>query len=143
MHTEKNVTEHLISTIMSHKEKSKDGINARKDLKTMGIKQKLWMKEDRETNKITIPEAAFTLSKEEKIRFCTVLKNLKVPSKFSSNFRNSVSINPPELTNMKSHDYHVIMQQLLPVLLQYSYSRHKDLRNAIRCIAFRRSLCRE
>lgn len=104
MHTEKNVTEHLISTIMDHKDKSKDGINSRKDLKIMGIKQKLWVMEDPETNKIIIPKATFTLSKEEKIRFCTILKNLKVPYKFSSNFHNNVSINPPELRNKKSHD---------------------------------------
>ena len=135
MHTEKNITEHLISTIMSHKEKSKDGINARKDLKIMGIKQKLWVIEDHETNKITIPEATFTLNKEEKIRFCTILKNMKVPSKFSSNFHNNVNVNPLELTNMKSHDYHAIMQQLLPVLLQHCYPQHKDLRNAIHRIS--------
>ena len=36
---------------------------------------------------------------------------------------------------MKSHDYHVIMQHLLPVLLQHSYPQHKDLRNAIHRIS--------
>ena len=46
-----------------------------------------------------------------------------------------MSINPPELINMKSHDYHVIMQQLLPVLLQHSYPQHKDLRNAVHRIS--------
>ena len=142
MHTEMNVTKHLINTIMNHKDMSKDGINARKDLKIMGIKQKLWVIEDPETSKVTIPNATFTLSKEEKIRFCTVLKNLKVPSKFSSNFHNNVSINPPELKNMKSHDYHVIMQHLLPVLLQHCFPQHKDLRNAIHRISlFYNILC--
>ena len=130
-----NVTKHLINTIMNHKDMSKDGINARKDLKIMGIKQKLWVIKDHETSKVTIPNATFTLSKEEKIRFCTVLKILKVLSKFSSNFHNNVSINPPELKNMKSHDYHVIMQHLLPVLLQHSYPQHKDRRNAIHRIS--------
>ena len=142
MHTEMNVTKHLINTIMDHKDMSKDGIYARKDLKIMGIKQKLWVIEDPETGKLTIPNATFTLSKEEKIRFCTVLKNLKVPSKFSSNFHNNVSINPPELRNMKSHDYHVIMQYLLPVLLQHCFPQHKDLRNAIHRISlFYNILC--
>ena len=135
MHTKKNVTEHLISTIMGHKDKSKDGINARKDLKNMGIKQKLWVSEDPERNKVIIPDATFTLSKDERLRFCTILKSLKVPSKFSSNFNNNVNINPPELTNMKSHDYHIIMQQLLSVLLQHSYPQHKDLRNAVHRIS--------
>ena len=46
MHTEMNDTKHLINTIMDHKDMSKDGINARKDLKTMGIKQKLWVMEE-------------------------------------------------------------------------------------------------
>ena len=91
--------------------------------------------EDPKTNKTIIPKTTFALSKEEKIRFCTVLKILKVPNKFSSNFHNNVSINPPELRNMKSHDYHVIMQHLLPVLLQHSYPQHKDLRNAVHRIS--------
>ena len=50
MHTKMNVMKHLINTIMNHKDMSKDGINARKDLKIMGIKQKLWVIEDPETS---------------------------------------------------------------------------------------------
>ena len=71
MHTENSVTEHLISTIIDHKDKSKDGINARKDMKTMAIKQKLWVMVDPETKITIIPKETFTLSKEENKRFCT------------------------------------------------------------------------
>ncbi|XP_026452087.1 uncharacterized protein LOC113352488 [Papaver somniferum] len=40
MHTEKNITEHIINTLMGNS-KSKDGVNARKDMEAMGIKKRL------------------------------------------------------------------------------------------------------
>ena len=36
-----------------------------------------------------------------------------------------------EIKGLKSHDYHVIMQQLLLVLLQHAFSEHKPLKAAI------------
>ena len=36
---------------------------------------------------------------------------------------------------MKSHDYHVIMQYLLPVLLQHAFPSHPDLRRALHQIS--------
>ena len=42
MDVEKNVAENLLATIMNTKDKTKDGLEARKDLKVMRIKKKLW-----------------------------------------------------------------------------------------------------
>ncbi|XP_026428097.1 uncharacterized protein LOC113323968 [Papaver somniferum] len=38
MHTKKNITEHIINTVMGNS-KSKDGVNAQKDMEAMGIKK--------------------------------------------------------------------------------------------------------
>ena len=43
--------------------------------------------------------------------------NLKVPQGYSSNIKSLVSINDLKLVDLKSHDYHVLMQQLLPVAI--------------------------
>ncbi|XP_026450660.1 uncharacterized protein LOC113350752 [Papaver somniferum] len=40
MHTKNNITEHIINTLMGNS-KSKDGVNARKDMEAMGIKKRL------------------------------------------------------------------------------------------------------
>ncbi|XP_026435853.1 uncharacterized protein LOC113333648 [Papaver somniferum] len=50
MHTEKNITEHIINTIMGNN-KSKDGPNARTDLEAIRIKRKVWMQTDELTGK--------------------------------------------------------------------------------------------
>ncbi|XP_026448013.1 uncharacterized protein LOC113348456 [Papaver somniferum] len=128
MHTEKNITEHIVNTVLGNN-KSKDGLNARKDMEAMGIKKRLWLKEDENTGKTTME--SFALTKDEKVAFCTVLKNLRVPSNFCSNLCNNVGINPPELKNLKSHDYHVMMQSLFPLLVHTATLFPKDLRVAL------------
>ncbi|XP_026459461.1 uncharacterized protein LOC113360133 [Papaver somniferum] len=130
MHTEKNITEHIVNTVLGNS-KSKDGLNACKYMEAMGIKKRLWLKEDDNTGKTTMEDGSFALTKDEKVAFCTVLKNLRVPSNFCSNLRNNVGINPPELKNLKSHDYHVMMQSLFPLLVHTATSFPKDLRVAL------------
>ncbi|XP_026455351.1 uncharacterized protein LOC113356433 [Papaver somniferum] len=130
MHTEKNITEHIINTVMGNS-KSKDGHNAHKDMQSMGIKKRLWLKKDDKTGKTTMEDGSFALSKYKKVVFCTVLKNLRVPSNFCSNLRNNVCISPPELKNLKSHDYHVMMQSLFLLLYHIATSLPKNLRVAL------------
>ena len=43
---------------------------------------------------------------------------MKVPQGYSSNIKSLVSINDLKLVGLKSHDCHVLMQQLLPVAIQ-------------------------
>lgn len=141
MHTEKNVTEHILNTLMSVKNKSKDVIQGRKEFKKLGVKKNMWVVEDEETRKISMPKLPYTLSKKEKFEFCEVLKNLKLPTSFSSNLSKCVSVQPPELRGLKSHDYHVIMQ-LLPVLFRNSFQNNKGIRNVIQRISlFFKILC--
>ncbi|XP_026410581.1 uncharacterized protein LOC113305794 [Papaver somniferum] len=66
MHTEKNITEHIVNTVLGNS-KSKDGLNARKDMEAMGIKKRLWLKEDDNTGKTTMEDGSFALTKDEKL----------------------------------------------------------------------------
>lgn len=131
MHIEKNVAEHLICTILDDKLKSKDTVNSRLDMKDIGIHSGQWMQIDDQTGRTVKPIAPFLLTKDEKQQFSQILKDLKLPSSFSSNLSNIVTLNPPSLHSLKSHDYHVIMEYLLPVLLQHAFPKHRDLRRAI------------
>ena len=115
MHVEKNVTEILFATIMNTKDKTKDGLEARQDCKAMKIKKKLWPVEN--NGKLTCPEAPYTLSRREKDLICKTLYHLKV----RANWRHKVSLEDRELKNIKSHDYHILLQQLLPMLLMHAF----------------------
>ena len=72
----------------------------------------------KENNRTFLPPACYTLTKEEKKRFCEVLKSIKVPVGYSSNIQNLVSMKDLKLQGLKSYDCHVLMQQLLPIALR-------------------------
>ena len=62
--------------------------------------------------------ASYALTKEEKKIFFEVLNSIKVPSGFSSNIKGIINMTELKFQNLKSHDCHVIMTQLLPIALR-------------------------
>ena len=63
------------------------------------------------------PQPATQCSQEKRI-FCQCLQSLKTPQGYSSNIKSLVYVNDLKLFGLKSHDYHVLMQQLLPVSIR-------------------------
>ncbi|XP_058776657.1 uncharacterized protein LOC131650977 [Vicia villosa] len=116
MHVEKNVCDSVIGTLLNIQGKTKDGINARLDLGVMGIREELTPQYI--GNKTYLPPACYTLSKKEKTSFCECLESIKVPHGYSSNVKRLVSVKDLKLVGLKSHDCHVLMQQLLPVAIR-------------------------
>ncbi|KAG9450323.1 hypothetical protein H6P81_010288 [Aristolochia fimbriata] len=62
------------------------------------------------------------MSKDEKTRFLQVLKDIKLPEGFSSNISRQVQVKEHKIVGLKSHDCHVLMQQLLPLAMRGSLS---------------------
>ncbi|XP_052163101.1 uncharacterized protein LOC127780200 [Oryza glaberrima] len=62
--------------------------------------------------------ASYTLSKKEKESMFQCLESIKVPSGYSSNIKRIISTKDKKFTNLKSHDCHVLMTQLLPVIIR-------------------------
>ncbi|XP_059624867.1 uncharacterized protein LOC132268136 isoform X2 [Cornus florida] len=138
MHIEKNVCESIIGTLLNIKGKSKDGLKSQMDLKGMGIRGDLHPQESK--GKHYLPPAPHTLKKEEKQLFCKRLQQLKLPDGYSSNIGTHISLDECKFTGLKSHDYHVLMQQLLPVALRDILP--KGPRNAIfRLCAYFNEVC--
>ncbi|KAL0553549.1 hypothetical protein IC582_007447 [Cucumis melo] len=116
MHNEKNVCMNIVGTLLDLPDKSKDGMNSRLDLVEMNIRPELAPMVT--GNRTYIHAACYTLSREEKYRFCKNLAEIKVPEGYSSNTRSLVSLNDLKLNGLKSHDCHVLMQQLLPIAIR-------------------------
>ncbi|XP_058759362.1 uncharacterized protein LOC131632633 [Vicia villosa] len=74
MHIEKNVCDNVLYTLLNDKSKSKDHLNARKDLKEMGLRRDLWP-DDRGIYHL----ALLSLTRNTKKLFLKTLKNLRVP----------------------------------------------------------------
>ena len=74
--------------------------------------------------------------------FCKCLADLKVPDGYSSNFRNLVSMDDLKMVGLKSHDCHILMQQLLPIAIRAI--RPKNVRYAIaRLYFFFNAICKK
>lgn len=138
MHIEKNVCESLIGTLLNIPGKTKDGLNSRLDLQDMGLRDELAPNVSQ--NRAYLPPACFSLSKEEKFSVCETLHKLKVPDGYSSNFKALVSMQDLKLGGMKSHDCHVLMQQLLPVAIRSVLPKHVRV-VLIRFCSFFNELC--
>ncbi|XP_020271977.1 uncharacterized protein LOC109847145 [Asparagus officinalis] len=117
MHNEKNVAASVINTLLGDTLKSKDGLNARKDMVAMNIREEL-APVSKEGKAPYLPPAAHTLSKEEKIVLLNTLHSVKVPEGYSSNIQSLVTLDGLKLMNLKSHDYHVIIENLLPIAIR-------------------------
>ena len=115
MHVEKNVCDSLIGTLLNIKGKTKDSVKSRQDLVELGIREQLHPVLC--GNRTYLPPAYYTMSTTEKKRFCHCLINVKVTQWYSSNIKSLVSIKELKLIGLKSHDCHILMQQLLPMVI--------------------------
>ena len=61
---------------------------------------------------------SYILRKDEKESMFECLNNIKVPSGFSLNVKGIINVAEKKFLNLKSHDCHVLMMQLLLVVLR-------------------------
>lgn len=117
MHIEKNVCELLLATILNIKDKTKDDLNSRLDLKEWDIRKSLHP-ELIGTGKWRLPHACYVMNASERSTFLHVLENIKVPDGYSSNISKHVNSKDVRLGGLKTHDYHVLMQELIPIAIR-------------------------
>src|SRR3954470_5797661 len=110
MHVTKNLCVNLLGFLGVYG-KTKNTPEAREDL------QNLHEKDSVPPMQYEGP-ASYALTKEEKEIFFECLLSMKIPSGFSSNIKEIINMPEKKFQNLKSHDCHVIMTQLLPVALR-------------------------
>jgi hypothetical protein len=116
MHVKKNVFESLLGTLLSTDGKTRDLGHAWADLKKIGLRPELWL--DDLVKGTELSTSCTTLSKHDK-EFCGFLKNVKVPSGYSTNVSRLISFLDLKVApNVKSHDYHVLLTQMIAVGIQ-------------------------
>ncbi|GJZ26862.1 hypothetical protein Tco_0571115 [Tanacetum coccineum] len=112
MHIEKNVLESILNTLLMN-DKSKDTAKARQDLKSLGIRSGLWLGQNK-NGKCSKPQAAYSFTPADRKKFCQFIKGVKLPDGFGSYFKHKSPILDTNITGLKSHDCHIMMQRLLP-----------------------------
>ncbi|XP_074358028.1 uncharacterized protein LOC141697518 [Apium graveolens] len=119
MHVEKNVCDSLIGTLLNMKSKSKDSEASRLDMIDMGVRADLAPQKGEK--KTYLPPSIFNLSKAEKKKMLSSLMHMKLPYGHASNIKNCVSMEELKMFGMKSHDCHILIQQLLPIAIRATY----------------------
>ena len=109
--------DNILGTILDMKEKIKDNLEARRNLQEMGLRRTFhpYMSKN---GTIYMPVACYTMSKEDKTRFLKVLEDVRVPYGYALNISKCVRLNDCTIMGLKSHDNHVLMQQLLPIAIR-------------------------
>ncbi len=103
----------------------KDTIKVRRDMEVCGIRKHLWLKRDpQRPGKIFKPVAPYVLRPEELQTFMNRLA-LKVPTDYCGSLGKHIM--DKKLRLMKSHDWHVLMQQLMPLALRGLMDAHVSL----------------
>jgi hypothetical protein len=93
--------------------KTKDNIKARKDLAKLCNRP---TQELDENGKQT--HAQFCLKPKRKNEVMEWLQNLKFLDGYATRFRRVVNSKTKNITRLKSHDYHIMMERLLPIMFR-------------------------
>jgi hypothetical protein len=124
MHCEKNLCENMIKTIWG----IKDTLKVLLDLQEENIRSHLHLVPGRRTGCLILPTTPYVLKREEKKIFVGIIQGLKTPIHYVGQLAKRVAMDG-DLKGLKSHDYHVLMQQVLPLCVRTLLP--KDVRMAI------------
>jgi len=139
MHIEKNVMDNILGTILDIPGKTKDDLAARTDLMEMGLRHKLHPF-TADNGRTYMPAACHTMSRDDKTHFLKVIRNVRVPDGYASNVSRCVKLKECTISGLKSHDSHILMQQLLPIALRGSLPNNV-VRPLVEMSAFFRGIC--
>ncbi|KAJ9539295.1 hypothetical protein OSB04_032028 [Centaurea solstitialis] len=125
MHIEKNVCDNILGTILGFDGKSKDDLKARKTLEDMKIRKHLWPKKPRGTSgKPTLPYANYTVKPQFRLEVLDQIAAVQYPSGYAGSLKNKVNINDKKFYGLKTHNCHVLLQRVLPVVIRPYVANH-------------------
>ena len=140
MHSEKNLADNILRTISG----DKDTVQVRRDMQRMGLEQRnhLFLQpHPRKPGRMIKPSAPYVLTPSEFDKFCSTLEALKTPSKYmGANLADN--IRKKKWGSLKCHDFHKLMQGLLPLALRGLMQPIPRLAIMRICRVFRRICCK-
>jgi hypothetical protein len=109
MHTEKNIDFSIIETLFG----AYDIVSSRLYLQELNIRRNIWV-EKYGDGKYRKPIAPYVWTKEQCAQFLMLMSHTRFPTGYvSSNIRRKTDNNG--LRGLKTHDYHVIIEDILPI----------------------------
>jgi hypothetical protein len=113
MHQECNVAKSIVSTCMDIMGKTKDNFKARRDIADVYNHPSLEL--DERGGK---PRAPFCLKVKDREEVMRWMKRLKFPDGYAAGLKQCVNVKAGKIHGLKNHDYHIIIERLLPIMLR-------------------------
>jgi hypothetical protein len=64
------------------------------------------------------PKANYCLKLKQRKEVMKCMKDIKFPDGYAAGFRRSVNLKTMKMNGLKSHDFHIIMERLMPVMFR-------------------------
>ncbi|KAL6842985.1 hypothetical protein ACP4OV_027298 [Aristida adscensionis] len=113
MHTERNIAEVIWNTCLDIPDKTKDDVKARQDLEEICDRPTFHL-QLKANGKWDKPKAPYCIDKDDKITILKWFKELKFPDGYAANISRGVNLPQKKVYGMKSHDFHIFIERLLP-----------------------------
>ena len=114
MHIERNICDSLLKLLFG----GKDNAASRRDMEEERIREHLWIRRGPLAGgNYFKPTAPYVLTKEEQKIFLDQLNGICVPTGYCGPIKKHILGN--RIGNMKSHDFHIFFQFILPVCLRH------------------------
>ena len=107
MHCEKNLCENLLKTLFG----MNDSPGSRVDAEELGIREEIWLQPPRRQQEgYYMPHAPYVFRPNERAEFVGIVSNIRTPTNYVGSIHKRLA--DGKLQYMKTHDYHVLMQQV-------------------------------
>ena len=110
MHIEKNIAESVLKFLFGEK----DTPDSRRDLEELGIRRELWLRPRANRQSFVKPHAPYVFTDAEKRIFIEEVSEICTPIGYGSAL--GKHIKKSKFQGLKSHDYHCLIQQIIPVV---------------------------
>jgi hypothetical protein len=115
MHQERNIAESKMNMCLDVSSFTKDNVNVRKDLADLCDRPNMEARPNARGN-LRRTKAPYCLKPTERKELLRWLKILKFPDCYAANIKQAVNVSTGKLNGLKSHDYHIFIERLIPVM---------------------------
>jgi len=118
MHTEKNIGEAVFGTVMDIPDKTKDNVKARVDQSRLCDRPKMDIPTPQDGRRWKKPRAPYVLTPAQRREVLKWFQTLRFPDGYAANLKRGVNLATLRINGLKSHDYHIWLERLLPVMIR-------------------------
>ena len=91
-------------------------------MKEAGVRKHLWSVKGKKPGYVILPRSSFILTKEKRDVFVEQVRALRTPTHYVGQLKKRVNVDG-HIKGLKSHDYHVFMQQVLPLCVRCTMAK--------------------